>query len=145
MMKKIIIMMLISMSLSISCNGEVKESGNGKSGTSVQEEKGKGYVNPEGMTIETRYGVPSGYERVQVEAGSFEDFLRKQKLKPYGEKALYFDGREKRSEGIYDSVIDVQIGDRDLHQCADAIMLLRAEYFYQKKEYLLYHSISPLV
>ncbi len=135
MMKKIIIMMLISMSLSISCNGEVKESGNGKSGTSVQEEKGKGYVSPEGMTIESRYGVPSGYERVQVEAGSFEDFLRKQKLKPYGEKALYFDGREKRSEGIYDSVIDVQIGDRDLHQCADAIMLLRAEYFYQKKEY----------
>jgi len=29
----------------------------------------------------------------------------------------------------------VEIGDRDLHQCADAIMLIRAEYFYQKKEY----------
>ena len=47
----------------------------------------------------------------------------------------YFNGNYKRSEGIYDSVFDVEIGDRDLHQCADAIMLLSAEYFYGKKEY----------
>ncbi|WP_036099414.1 DUF4846 domain-containing protein [Leptotrichia sp. oral taxon 215] len=92
-------------------------------------------VNPDGMTIETRYNAPAGYKRVAVEKGSFGDFLRNQKLKPYGEKALYYNGQAKRSEGIYDSVIDVEIGDRDLHQCADAIMLIRAEYFYQKKEY----------
>ena len=92
-------------------------------------------VNPDGMTIETRYNVPAGYKRVAIEKGSFGYFLRNQKLKPYGEKALYYNGQAKRSEGIYDSVIDVEIGDRDLHQCADAIMLIRAEYFYQKKEY----------
>ena len=93
------------------------------------------YVNKKGMTIETRYNVPAGYKRVAIEKGSFGYFLRNQKLKPYGEKALYYNGQAKRSEGIYDSVIDVEIGDRDLHQCADAIMLIRAEYFYQKKEY----------
>lgn len=87
------------------------------------------------MTLQTRYSVPQGYKRVAVEKGSFADFLRNQKLKPYGEKVKYFNGNYKQSEGIYDSVFDVEIGDRDLHQCADAIMLLRGEYFYGKKEY----------
>lgn len=131
-----------------SCGGNVKNgniSTNSNSGDtkSVNSIKGNGSktinsvkaVNPDGMTIETRYNVPAGYKRVAIEKGSFGYFLRNQKLKPYGEKALYYNGQAKRSEGIYDSVIDVEIGDRDLHQCADAIMLIRAEYFYQKKEY----------
>lgn len=131
-----------------SCGGNVKNgniSANSNSGDtkSVNSIKGNGSktinsvkaVNPDGMTIETRYNVPAGYKRVAIEKGSFGYFLRNQKLKPYGEKALYYNGQAKRSEGIYDSVIDVKIGDRDLHQCADAIMLIRAEYFYQKKEY----------
>ena len=144
-MKKLMIVSALILSC-ISCNGRSENNErNGQSenlknsmslqNTSVQEEKNKKQVNSEGMTIETRYNVPMGYQRVSAENGSFAQFLRNQKLKPYGEKALYFDGRVKRSEGIYDSVLDVQIGDRDLHQCADAIMLLRAEYFYQKKEY----------
>ena len=97
--------------------------------------KSEKLINPEEMTLQARYGVPQGYKRVVVEKGSFSEFLRNQKLKPYGEKVQYFNGNYKRSEGIYDSVFDVEIGDRDLHQCADAIMLLRAEYFYGKKEY----------
>ena len=93
------------------------------------------YVNPKGMTIETRYNVPNGYKRVKVEKESFAEFLRNQKLKPYGEKALYYNGKEKSNRGIYDSVLDVEIGKQNLHQCADAIILLRAEYLYSKKEY----------
>ena len=93
------------------------------------------YVNKKGMTIETRYDVPDGYKRMSVEKGSFAEFLRNQRLKPYGEQALYYNGKEKPNSGIYDSVLDVEIGKQDLHQCADAIMLLRAEYFYSKKEY----------
>ena len=93
------------------------------------------YVNKKGTTIETRYNVPTGYKRVNVEKGSFAEFLRNQKLKPYGEKALYYNGKEKPNTGIYDSVLDVEIGKENLHQCADAIILLRAEYLYSKNEY----------
>ncbi len=137
--------------LQVSCGGNVKDgnisansnsgdtksvnSTTGKTGNNSKMVNSTKAVNPDGMTIETRYNAPAGYKRVAVEKGSFGDFLRNQKLKPYGEKALYYNGQAKRSEGIYDSVIDVEIGDRDLHQCADAIMLIRAEYFYQKKEY----------
>ena len=117
----------------VACSNEVKT--NFKEIDSKKNLDSEKSVNPAGMTIETRYNVPKGYTRIAVEKGSFAEFLRKQKLKPYGEKVLYFNGNYKRNEGIYDSVFDVEIGDRDLHQCADAIMLLRAEYFYEKKEY----------
>ncbi|SDZ07877.1 protein of unknown function (4846) [Proteiniborus ethanoligenes] len=92
--------------------------------------KNTSHIISDGITIETRYLPPEGYTKVEVVKGSFEEFLRNQRLKPYGEKALYYDGREKSPKGIYDSVIDVDIGHRDLHQCADAIMLLRGEYLY---------------
>ena len=97
--------------------------------------KNASHVIPKGSTIGTRYSTPEGFKRVEVEKDSFEEFLRNQKLKPYGEKVLYYNGREKPSRGVYDSVIDVYIGDRNLHQCADAIMLLRGEYLYSIGDY----------
>ena len=93
------------------------------------------YINIEGKTIEERYLTLEGYNRVEVEGNNFGQFLRNQKLKPYGEKVLYYDGREKNKKDVYDSVIDVEIGDRDLHQCADAVMLLRGEYLYSIEKY----------
>lgn len=98
----------------------------------IPEEK---LVNLGGMTIETRYNTPKGYERTEEVENFFPDFLRNQKLKPYGEKVLYYNGREKNKSNVYDSVFDVEIGDRDLHQCADAIMLLRGEYLYSQGLY----------
>lgn len=92
-------------------------------------------LNKTGMTVAERYLTPPGYERTDINHDSFGAFLRQQLLKPYGEKVLYYNGRQKSSAGIYDSVFDVEIGDRDLHQCADAIMLLRAEYLYSQSRY----------
>ena len=93
------------------------------------------YVNPEGMTIQERYLLPENYTRIEVVENSFEEFLRKQKLKSYGQKVLYYDGKIKSSKGVYDSAFDVDIGGKNLHQCADAIMLLRAEYLYSQELY----------
>lgn len=92
-------------------------------------------VNKEKNTIKERYYVPKGYERISVEENSFGEFLRNSKLEKYGEKVKYYNGKTKNKENIYDSVFDVDIGDRDLHQCADAVMLLRAEYLYQNERY----------
>ncbi|MDY4575393.1 MAG: DUF4846 domain-containing protein [Intestinibacter sp.] len=92
-------------------------------------------VNKEENILKDRYEVPEGYERVSLEENSFGEFLRNSKLEDYGEKVKYYDGRVKDKPNVYDSVFDVDIGDRDLHQCADAVMLLRAEYLYQNKRY----------
>lgn len=104
--------------------------------TTTPEEK---LINKEGMTIGERYNPPKPYMRIDVSENSFGEFLRNQKLKTYGSKVLYFDGRVKNKNNVYDSVFDVDIVDRDLHQCADAIMLLRAEYLYSQG---LYDKIS---
>lgn len=101
----------------------------------IKTEEDNYIVNKDGVTIEKRYPTPKGYNRIKVEKNSFSEFLRNQKLKPYGEKVFYYNGREKNSNGVYDSVFDVDIGSRDLHQCADAVMLLRGEYLYSQGLY----------
>lgn len=128
-MKKILVFILIVGILATGC-GQIEniELNNAKKDQKI-------LINPEGYTIEERYLPPEGYKRIEMEEKTFGMFLRKQKLKAYGEKVLYYNGRIKPSKGVYDSVLDVDIGERDLHQCADAIMLLRAEYLYSKGLY----------
>ncbi len=92
-------------------------------------------INESGATIEARFPTPEGFTRVAVKEGSFQQYLRGLDLKPHGAKVLYFDGREKNKENVYAAVVDMEIGSRDLQQCADAIIRLRAEHFYEKGEY----------
>jgi len=87
-----------------------------------------GSVDPRGRTIETRFPAPAGYHRVPALPGSFADYLRRLPLKAHGAEVLLFDERVKPGLGVYAAVVDLPIGNRDLHQCADAIIRLRAEY-----------------
>jgi hypothetical protein len=96
-------------------------------------------INESGNNLKERFNVPEGFERVAIEELSFQQFLRTIKLKPHGSNVLYFDGREKNKSNVYEAVVDIPIGNRDLHQCADAVMLLRAQYFYDRKEYKNIH------
>jgi hypothetical protein len=101
-------------------------------------------INEIGITIEERFLLPEGFVRVHVEQGSFAEYLRGQKLKPHGSNVLYYDGREKVAKGVHEAVLDKSIGDRDLHQCADAIMLLRGEYLYNQGRYdeIVFHFVN---
>jgi len=98
-----------------------------------------GYINPEGHTIESRFLVPSGYERISQNKDSFAGYLRRLPLKPHGSEVLYYDGKPKPNQNVYDAVVDLSIGKRDLHQCADAVIRLRAEYFYEEGDYERIH------
>ena len=91
-------------------------------------------IQVEGLTIQDRFAGPEGFERVPVIAGSFSEYLRNLPLKPHGSVVHYFDGREKGRD-VYDAVIDMDVGERDLQQCADAVMRFRAEYLYGKGLY----------
>jgi len=96
-------------------------------------------VDPEGAVVEQRFKVPEGFERVPAAQGSFADYLRNVKLKPHGSKVLFYDGKVKDKSGVYEAVADIPIGNRDLHQCADAVMLLRAQYLFDQKRYSEIH------
>lgn len=90
-------------------------------------------------TIQTHFTPPSGYKRLDEKPTTFAYFLRNLPLKPAGSFVKYFDGTFKKKANVFDAVVDLPIGNRDLHQCADAIMRLRADYFYQQKAYQNIH------
>jgi len=82
----------------------------------------------EGKTIATRFIPPETYERSLFDTNSFAIYLRHLSLKPHGTKVHYYDGREKGDSSVAAAVIDMTVGEKDLQQCADAVMRLRAEY-----------------
>jgi hypothetical protein len=96
-------------------------------------------LDKNGKTIEERYKVQEGFERVTCAQNSFGEYLRNLKLKPHGSKVLYYNGEEKPKSGVYDAVVDMEIGNKNLQQCADAVMRLRAEYLFEQKEYNKIH------
>lgn len=89
----------------------------------------------EGTTLESRVMTPAGYERVQVEEGSFEEFLRNYPMKPAGAKVHLYDGTEKGNQSAHVAVFDLPIENYDLQQCADSVMRMYAEYFWATEQY----------
>ncbi|WP_228054908.1 DUF4846 domain-containing protein [Kordia antarctica] len=97
--------------------------------TNVQES----LIHPEEKTIETRFNTPKNYTRIPLEATHFGTYLRNLPLKSFNSPVKYFDGREKPNNNVYISVVDMEIGTRDLQQCADAVMRLRGEFLFEQK------------
>ena len=85
-------------------------------------------ISPGGKTILTRFNPPDGYKRTEVDSTSFANYLRSLPLKPYGSMVHYYNGEEKRNNAVAAAVVDVTVGDKDLQQCADAVIRLRADY-----------------
>jgi len=102
--------------------------------TIVSDTNNKGVIDENGMTIQTRFNPPDGFQRKSVDENSFAYYLRNLPLKPAGAKVKYYNGDIKYDD-VYDAVVDMDISNRDLQQCADAIMRLRGEYFYSIKAY----------
>ena len=82
-----------------------------------------------------RFAAPEGFKRISPPENSFAYFLQHLPLKPAGSKVLYFDGRVKDKSNVYAAVVDLPIGNKDLHQCADAVMRLRADYLWQTRQF----------
>lgn len=93
-------------------------------------------IDSSATTIQTRFSPPDGFVR-QKQTG-FSNYLRHLPLKSTAAKVHYYNGQEK-SNNVYAAVIDIDVGTRDLQQCADAIMRLRAEYLYSIKDYHKIH------
>lgn len=92
-------------------------------------------INPQGTDIVTRIIPPAGYKRQAYASNSFAYYLSHLKLKPHGSKVKYYNGDDKPADGVYIAVVDMDIGHRNLQQCADAVMRLRGEYLYKTGQY----------
>lgn len=80
-----------------------------------------------------------GFTRTDYPEASFAHYLRHQPLKPHGSKVRLFTGEEKYNQSAHAAVLAVDVENRDLQQCADAIMRLRAEYLYATQQYDAIH------
>jgi hypothetical protein len=83
-------------------------------------------------TLAARIAPPAGFERVPAPAGSFAAWLRGLPMQPEGSPVLTYTGAPKWRQDVHAAVIDIDIGKRDLQQCADAIMRLRAEWLFSQ-------------
>jgi hypothetical protein len=85
-------------------------------------------IHPSANTLSGRFSPPPGYERVEADSGSFAFYLRHLPLMPHGSPVMLYNGTLKPWQGGAAAVIDISVGNKDLQQCADAVIRLRAEY-----------------
>ena len=90
---------------------------------------------PSDSLLYQRFSPPSVFERTPAASSSFAYYLRHLPLKPVGSSVLFYDGRKKANPNIYEAVVNLPIGTKDLHQCADAVIRLRAEYLWRTHQY----------
>jgi hypothetical protein len=81
-------------------------------------------------TLAGRVAPPAGFVRVPVAAGGWGEWLRALPMKPDGAPVLLYTGARKWRQDVHAAVVDIDTGNRDLQQCADAIMRLRAEWLF---------------
>ena len=89
-------------------------------------------VNSEGMTLESRITPPEGYSRAAVESGSFAEYLRKYPLHPDKILLPVFDGNTLNTDSP--AIFDISLGDEGYQQCADSIIRLYSDYFYENQQ-----------
>lgn len=90
-------------------------------------------------TVVSRYqNLDTRFQRMQPAKGSYAAWLLNLGLYDYGYPTHLFDGREK-SYHCQVGVLKFDFIGKDLQQCADAAIRLRAEYLYQTKQYAKIH------
>lgn len=85
-----------------------------------------------GSTLAERFPPPAGFARSALPEDSFGAWLRGLPLRTVGAPVKHFDGRLKPYRDGAAAVVDIDAGRRDLQQCADAVMRLRAEYLWAR-------------
>lgn len=93
----------------------------------------QGILKTSGKTVQERFLPPEGYRRTT--ADSFGVYLRTLPLQSDGSFVHLYNGDEKYRQNVHAAVIKMDVGKKDLQQCADAFMRLRAEYLYQHRKF----------
>jgi hypothetical protein len=88
--------------------------------------------------------LPAGFVRTVTPKNSFANYLQNLPLKKIGTNVLTYEGYVANTNTSAFAVVDLPIGKKDLLQCADAVMNLRARYLYanDQKDAIAFHFVS---
>ena len=102
-----------------------------------------GISNPAGRKTIGEITPPMGFQRVEVEPGSFGAFIREFPLQGRGARMKYYDGTLAYGQYFGYAVLDLAMIS-NMEQCADAVMRMRAEYFWKNGQYgrIHFHSVD---
>jgi hypothetical protein len=86
--------------------------------------------------------TPTNYKRQTTLPNTFAYFLQHFPLQNHHTVYLYT-GAEKANQQQHIAVLNLSIGNKNLQQCADAVVRLRAEYFFAKNKYDSIVFVTP--
>lgn len=92
-------------------------------------------INSSGETLQTRIKTPDGYKREESQDGTLTSFLRNYEMKDDLSTVLLYNGNEKGNQSTHIAVFKLPIEDENLQQCADSVMRVYAEYYWNLKQY----------
>jgi Domain of unknown function (4846) len=90
-------------------------------------------------TLVNRIAPPEGWQRMPVAKGSFAEWLRYLPLQEEGHEVRLFNGTRKANQQVHHAVVQIDVGQTDLQQCADAVMRLKAEFHFSKGDFEKIH------
>lgn len=124
---------LVAVFAAFACSAQPQQRESGSSAvrsTLSESEPGQVKSDSPKQTVETAIPTPPGYRRTTAGGTSFGAWLRKLPIRSGHPPVRLYDGRRKANQAAHYAVLDLDVGDRDLQQCADAVIRIRAEYLF---------------
>ncbi len=116
--------------LLFSCNNSTQEN----TGDNIPSESSV-VITPTGEKLMKRIAPPSGFSWETASPNSFAEFLQNLPLAPAGSPILDYAGNQISNQSEHIAIINYDVGTKDLQQCADATIRLRAEYLFKQQRY----------
>jgi Domain of unknown function (4846) len=87
--------------------------------------------------------APLGYEKVEKDSLSFEKYLTELPIKQDDTVWLY-NGKAKYNQSLHYAILQFDVGHKDLQQCADAVIRMKAEYLFgqSRNKEITFHFTS---
>ena len=90
-------------------------------------------LNVYSQTIESYFKIPKDYKRIIQ--SDYHNWIISKKINTK-DHVKYFNGQVKEGfNTVYSAKFVYDIGSKDLHQCADAVMYNKARYLFESKQY----------
>jgi hypothetical protein len=129
-MKNLLIFIATLITLTVLSAGAMQSKQIIKTTSTLTSNNSSNLINKHNLTISSRVNVPKDYKRVSYDKGSFQDYIRNYKLKPFGSKIINFDDSEYFWQGGHIGVLEIPVPKNGLQQCADALIRIRSEYLW---------------